>query len=130
MARTKASKSSSRKNRSAGERTAAPAPQSTRARRTPAQDKAEASLSSQSFSRARDFVEANANLQTAGIALAGAGILALVSTQAGRSLLKTATDAVVNVVSQRYQQFAGQEDESTDTNTNQRPSRQRDQARI
>lgn len=53
-----------------------------------------------SMSRAREFVGANANLQTAGIALAGAGILALVSTEAGRKLIKSATDAVVNLVQQ------------------------------
>lgn len=76
------------------------------------------------MARAREFVESNANLQTAGIALAGAGILALVSTQAGRSLLKTASDTIIDLVSSRF----GQNEES-EVENRQRPSRQRDQAR-
>jgi hypothetical protein len=63
------------------------------------------SLATVSLSRAREFVGTNAHLQTAGIALAGAGILAMVSTEAGRKLIKTAKDAVVHVVQKNVSTF-------------------------
>jgi hypothetical protein len=51
-----------------------------------------------SFQKAKEFVGSNANLPTAGLALAGAGVLALVSTAAGRNLVKAAAEAVISLV--------------------------------
>lgn len=63
-----------------------------------ASSQADVSLAQASYGRAKEFVGSNANLPTAGLALAGAGVLALVSTQAGRNLIKAAADAVVSLV--------------------------------
>ncbi len=52
-----------------------------------------------SYQKARSFIDQNANLPTAGLALAGAGILALVSTQKGRGLIKAGAEAVLSLVS-------------------------------
>ena len=62
--------------------------------------------SGSTLGKARGFVEANASFQTAGIALASAGILALVSTEAGRSLLRTASDAVISMISSNSESVA------------------------
>jgi hypothetical protein len=121
MARTKSTRSAAPSRSASTRKAARPVKQ--------ASSSNDESLSSASFSRARDFVEANANLQTAGIALAGAGILALVSTQAGRNLIKSATDAVVGLVSQNIASFTNQSG-GQESSTRQKPSRQRDQARI
>ena len=59
---------------------------------------ADESVAQASYKRAKDFVGSNANLPTAGFALAGAGLLALVSTQAGRNLMKSAAEAVISLV--------------------------------
>lgn len=59
---------------------------------------ADQSVAQASYKRAKDFVGTNANLPTAGFALAGAGLLALISTQAGRNLMKSAAEAVISLV--------------------------------
>lgn len=66
-----------------------------------------------SFSSASDYVADKISMQTAGIALAGAGLLALVSSEAGRSLLRTASDAVVSFVS-KNSGFMNPSDENAD----------------
>lgn len=83
-----------------------------------------------SFSRAREVVASNLNLQTAGIALAGAGVLALVSTGAGRSLIRTAASTVAKLANENFGEFFGSSDEDEAQESRQTPSRQRDQARI
>ena len=72
--------------------------------------------------QARGFVESNASVQTAGIALAGAGLLALVSTPAGRKLMRVAADAVVSLVSTNAESIVSAAKKSTKS--------ARDQARI
>lgn len=73
-----------------------------------APQKSNASSHSQADTRlgqTREFIEANATLQTAGIAIAGAGLLALVATPAGRNLLRVSTDAVMNYISAKTAGF-------------------------
>ena len=83
------------------------------------------------FSRARGYVEDNVSLQTAGFALAGAGILALVSSAAGRSLIRTATTSVARLATENFgEMFGASEEEQTSTEGRQKPSRQRSQDRI
>lgn len=51
-----------------------------------------------SYQKAKSFIDQNTNLPTAGLALAGAGILALISTQKGRSFIKAGAEAVISLV--------------------------------
>ena len=92
------------------------------------QRKSDRSSEDLSFARAKNFVEENANLQTAGIALAGAGLLALVSTVAGRSLMRTAATTVAKLATDNFGEYFGSADSDSESDR-QTPSRQRDQAR-
>jgi hypothetical protein len=84
-----------------------------------------------SFSRARGYVEDNVSLQTAGIALAGAGVLALVSSAAGRSLIRTAAASVARLATENFgEMFGSSEEAETSTQGRQKQSRQRSQDRI
>ncbi len=129
MARTKSSRSSGAKSaRSSSSKSG-----SARGARASAQTKSESSSNEEgfSFARARDYVEDNVSLQTAGLALAGAGILALVSSAAGRSLIRTAATSVARLAQDNFGEYFGasSEDEIA-TSDRQRPSRQRAQDRI
>jgi|GEM_PF-6103446 len=122
MARSKSSRSS---QSSSSKRSSSASSQGRSTRQVPAADEG------LSLSRAREYVGSNMNLQTAGIALAGAGVLALVSTEAGRSLIRTAASTVARLASENFGEYFGSSSEEDEAQTSrQKPSRQRDQARI
>ncbi len=125
MARTKSSKSSSQKSTSARSSKAAPKSSNTDGARASQKASSHSTLSTSANSRlkqARGFVESNASVQAAGIALAGAGLLALVSTPAGRNLIRVAADAVVSLVSHNAESIVDAAKKSTKS--------ARDQARL
>ena len=126
MARTKSSRSQgqgSKSNRSTKSQS-----QSQSSNRSQGQESS--SEESSTFSRARGYVEENVSLQTAGIALAGAGILALVSSAAGRSLIRTAATSVARLATENFGEMFGASEEEQETSGSQKPSRQRSQDRV
>jgi hypothetical protein len=86
-----------------------------------------------SVSRVRDTVENNMSLQTAGLALAGAGLLALVSSSAGRSLVRTAANSISRFASDNLGGIFGSSERREDedfSETRRRPSRQSREDRL
>lgn len=86
-----------------------------------------------SVSRVRDTVENNMSLQTAGLALAGAGLLALVSSSAGRNLIRTAANSMARFASDNLGGVFGSSEEREDEDfieTRRRPSRQNREDRL
>ena len=126
MARTKSTRTSSTGRKASA---SAKTSKSAGTRKSAQSQNDSSSDDSISFSRARDLVTDNVNLQTAGFALAGAGILALVSTAAGRALVKSAAATVAKLATDSFGEYFGAS-ENDETTERQTPSRQRDQARI
>jgi hypothetical protein len=130
MARTKSSKGSQASKSSRSSKS-----QSSGRSQEQGQNSSSSSEEGFSFSGARDYVQENVSLQTAGLALAGAGILALVSSAAGRSLIRTAATSVARLATENFGEMFGssdsaEEQETTPASTRQKSSRQRAQNSI